>query len=752
MMRLGTSRWFRRLGLLWLLFTLVNCGMAASVAARPDQAAAHPVQSTTSPVLYVSPSGSDANPGTRDAPFKTIQRAVGQAQPGATILVRDGVYHEEVIFDHGGTESLPISLRAYPGERPVIDGSMDVTGWTRVQGNVWQARFVHVPGVVYNGATPRSGFEDAASESSCPDAYDYSGDRRAYLYVDEPTTPDKTAWLKPICLGRDTGINSPADLPRGSFATDVPPPPLPGGSRYEKTANTVYVHLADGSDPNGRRIRIAAYAKGMLFVGPSVGYITVQGLSLRLALGSVTISGQQGLSHHITFDGVDVSLTKLRFESDFCTTFINILNSHFHDNEYENIHLESDNSLIANNLIERTVAPWSLYGAVGINVLGVDNRISGNRIRDIHKSEGGRGGYGIYLEEWYNGYGDVGCHSETNQSNVIEKNNVARVDGTGIANSGGDNNIVANNVVYANGAAGIAMSSGGTDGGPVGAQRSADNNSIYHNTLYANADVGLSLNRLTNGVARDNLLYANNPSRGQQVYSAPIGVSFSLDHNLNGGAGAADDPLFVNASAGDFHLQPGSPAIDAGLDVGIDDDMDGNPRPVGLGVDVGAYERQADRPAPTATAAPALAILQGQARLQGRRDHSGVTVQARTATSTSAADGSFSLSLATGAYTVTASMGGYLSSQTNVTLQASPTPQTLPPLLLVGGDANHNGAVDLADLVMVGSSYGLPVAAQPWADINDDGEIGLADLTLVGANYGLQGYQPWQVEDTASPP
>jgi hypothetical protein len=54
------------------------------------------------------------------------------------------------------------------------------------------------------------------------------------------------------------------------------------------------------------------------------------------------------------------------------------------------------------------------------------------------------------------------------------------------------------------------------------------------------------------------------------------------------------DPLFVNwrvAGGGDYHLQSGSPAIDAGTSWGAPpDDFDGLRRPQGKSVDVGAYE------------------------------------------------------------------------------------------------------------------------------------------------------------------
>ncbi len=51
-------------------------------------------------------------------------------------------------------------------------------------------------------------------------------------------------------------------------------------------------------------------------------------------------------------------------------------------------------------------------------------------------------------------------------------------------------------------------------------------------------------------------------------------------------------PLFVNIASGDFHLQTGSPLIDAGSDLSgiVDEDYSGTGRPQGSGYDIGAYE------------------------------------------------------------------------------------------------------------------------------------------------------------------
>jgi hypothetical protein len=84
---------------------------------------------STGQTFYVAPGGSDANPGTFGSPWQTIQHALDTLLPGETALVREGTYAQSLVMSRAGNALAPITVAAYPGERPVVhpggSGSMD---------------------------------------------------------------------------------------------------------------------------------------------------------------------------------------------------------------------------------------------------------------------------------------------------------------------------------------------------------------------------------------------------------------------------------------------------------------------------------------------------------------------------------------------------------------------------------------------------------------------------------------------------
>jgi hypothetical protein len=79
--------------------------------------------------FYVSPAGSDDNPGSMGKPFKTLARVCIEIKPGDTCFLREGNYLETLAPLKSGTEGAPIVFRSYKGELAVISGLEAVNGW-----------------------------------------------------------------------------------------------------------------------------------------------------------------------------------------------------------------------------------------------------------------------------------------------------------------------------------------------------------------------------------------------------------------------------------------------------------------------------------------------------------------------------------------------------------------------------------------------------------------------------------------------
>jgi hypothetical protein len=129
------------------------------------------------------------------------------------------------------------------------------------------------------------------------------------------------------------------------------------------------------------------------------------------------------------------------------------------------------------------------------------------------------------------------------------------------------------------------------------------------------------------------------------------------------------------------------------------------------------------------------ATLTGKVLLESRSDHSGSDVQiAGGGSTTTAADGSYSLIDAPGTYTVTFSHSGFLAQSVVVTGQAGTT-LTIPDVTLLAGDINGDSTIDILDLVAVASNFGSTTPSPPEADLNQDGVVDIIDIVLVGKNF-----------------
>ncbi|MCG3207039.1 MAG: hypothetical protein FOGNACKC_00639 [Anaerolineae bacterium] len=130
--------------------------------------------------------------------------------------------------------------------------------------------------------------------------------------------------------------------------------------------------------------------------------------------------------------------------------------------------------------------------------------------------------------------------------------------------------------------------------------------------------------------------------------------------------------------------------------------------------------------------------LEGTVALQGRSDHSGVTVtNAEGRQTITLADGSFSIPASN---TLNFDYPGFMAARADVTralaAAAADQPVVLQPITLPAGDINADNAIDLLDLGYLAANF---LTANGLADLNGDGAANIIDLTLLAGNYKLRG-------------
>ena len=180
--------------------------------------------------------------------------------------------------------------------------------------------------------------------------------------------------------------------------------------------------------------------------------------------------------------------------------------------------------------------------------------------------------YGFHI---YNAADPRPSHNIVRNSRIYN-NSIESASTAGILLASGKGNMAYNNLVYNNRGHGIQVGNGS-----IGAK-------VYNNTIYRNwngIQVGVGTGSATKTIIKNNISYKNRKNYEN------IGKDTLISSNLMDGT----DPLFVNASNGDFHTQgtnPKSPAIDAGepLLTEVRTDFDGNARGQGNPYDIGAFE------------------------------------------------------------------------------------------------------------------------------------------------------------------
>lgn len=104
-----------------LIFPILLCSCNKEYSfTRPEQQPAPSIRT-----YYVDgATGNDLNDGLSLAmAWKTIQQSFNAAKPGTTVVIRGGIYYEELVVNVNGTPGNPITFTNYAQEKVVIDGS-----------------------------------------------------------------------------------------------------------------------------------------------------------------------------------------------------------------------------------------------------------------------------------------------------------------------------------------------------------------------------------------------------------------------------------------------------------------------------------------------------------------------------------------------------------------------------------------------------------------------------------------------------
>ena len=427
-------------------------------------------EASTALTYYVSPTGSDLNPGTLAKPFLTIAKAAKTVSAGEVVIVEAGKYNQHIQLTISGASGAPITFQA--------------SGAVVMQGFTIDANYVVI-----------NGFEITTKAL------------------------DSTGWG--IYL---TGSN---DLIENNYVHDT----------------------------------------------------TWGGILLFTTVAKPTLSSNDIVKnnriYHVGMVGIDV---------------------------------RGRNNIVEDNDISYVVQypawltnPPSWADADGIHFHGQGHILLGNSIHDISYSQPENKSAHI---DCFQTFADA---SHEAAKNIVIENNICNnpynATSTGSGTSGLTMQDATGSIVIRNNILNADL------GAFVGGKGHGDNgieffNNDFVSSLTNNAayEVGMFIDYDTNTVLKNNIFFDFPAS--QVLVSGGSGLIAGKNIFYNGGAPTADssyhhtndlwgvNPLLVSPQNGNYHLQAGSPAIDAGYNLGklVPNDYAGTLRPKGKGYDIGAYE------------------------------------------------------------------------------------------------------------------------------------------------------------------
>src|SRR3989449_52472 len=440
---------------------------------------------SSGPTYYVSPTGNDVNAGlSLGTPWKTLAKAAQVLKAGDTLVLRGGSYVSDYFAPvNSGTSASPITIKAYPGEIPIITGSPTFDLYLNIVGKSW---FV-IDGIHFENTTSSNFvvYLDGASRITVTNCVFKNQSGATFIYV----------------RGNNNIIRS------NTFDTT-------GNTGGGGEGDAIYVAGAYHLLENNYFTRAGHYAIDLINDGATY-------------------------SHHNIIRGNTI-------EQHWSGGIGVLLGSHHNVLEDNRIYF---------------IGEGINYPKVAIQVAGETNIIRRNVLAKTSVAPYADSGVAVYAYI-YNG---ILQHARDKRGyhNVIYKAARSAIDLNQRDASINANNKFVNNILYFNRVAGDYE-----QWWPAG------NYYLTFETYHANADNKWAAFPNGNQFLGNLILHAN---AGGEYPNEPRLIYYDQTNYADSLAGVqakypaafkqniAQNPLFVNAEGGGFHVQSGSPAIDAGV-------------------------------------------------------------------------------------------------------------------------------------------------------------------------------------------
>jgi len=507
--------------------------------------------------------GNDARSGgSPSAAWKSIARVNRSSlKPGDTVLfAKGGVWRETLLMSASGSKGKPITFGAYgEGERPVITATDEITAWQRHLEHVWKAPLAEKPNQVFFGGS-RGKRAASVDRFGGPKEWFW---KEGVLYVHSDVMPTKSeagpveASVRKVCI---------ALKGKGGLVFD---------GLHAWGANQAWRGNIDDWDSSGTA-RHAITVRHCLL---SRSY--EHGLRIQIVNPAGRLTGFE--AHHNVFHdngvrderGCGIHLVGPRGTGGVIRD-VRVHHNEAYRNKQEMVGMRSTRGAV---VFENHVHDGGFIGKQRPGVAPSSGILVGRDCRDIvirHNRIHNRGAEGIWV--------GVPNDSGISIANItICYNVISSTDWYGIHLSGAADCRVYNNVAY------------DTNGGIVlGAHEKSTGivikNNIFSKLRHSRKNGNFECNRGSSYTSDHNIW---DPSLPFYVFEGGKWVGKSWQEWRKGGNDASShyaQPLFKDPAAGNFELQPASPAIDGGIAVGLKTDFRGQNVPRGPKPDIGAYE------------------------------------------------------------------------------------------------------------------------------------------------------------------